>query len=138
EGTDVPFIVMELLRGENLHLRAKRKQSFTPGETIVYLSQVAAALDRTHARGIVHRDLKPGNLFLTERVDGSPLVKVLDFGIAKLFGASGLETGRRLLGTPLYMAPEQFREKKALPAGDVYALAMIAFRFLTGTHYYAL
>ncbi len=137
ETTDIPFLVMELLEGESLNARAQRKGVFTPEETLVYLSQVAVALERTHRRGVVHRDLKPANLFLTLRHDGSPLVKILDFGIAKLVASSGVEASNTL-GTPLYMAPEQFTQAAVTPAVDVYALALVAFRFLVGAHYFKL
>ncbi|MEZ4221563.1 MAG: protein kinase [Polyangiaceae bacterium] len=136
DTTEIPFLVMELLRGESLDARVSRKGRFAPEEVIVYLSQVAVALDRTHARNVVHRDLKPGNLFLTERSDGTPLVKILDFGIAKVIADSGFENVSQTVGTPLYMAPEQFNFGAITGAADIYALAMIAFRFLVGAHYF--
>lgn len=138
ESTDTPFLVMELLRGESIAARISRKKTFSPDDTAIYLSQVAAALDRTHARGVVHRDLKPANLFLTQRSDGSPLVKILDFGIAKLLASTAMEAASHTLGTPLFMAPEQFNNSTVTPACDIYALGMIAFRFLVGSHYFAL
>ena len=137
-ATDMPFLVMELLRGESLSARIARKRTLNAEETITYLSQVAVALDRTHAHNIVHRDLKPANLFLTERADGAPLVKILDFGIAKVVATSALEAVSNTLGTPLYMAPEQFNQSAATPSTDLYALALIAFRFLAGAHYFRL
>ncbi|MCP5109942.1 MAG: serine/threonine protein kinase, partial [bacterium] len=79
EETDTPFIVMELLEGEDLSQRLKRKTRFTAEETAIYLAQVGLALDQTHRHSIIHRDLKPGNLFLTSGDDGGPLVKILDF-----------------------------------------------------------
>src|ERR1700753_362313 len=82
--TRMPFLVMELLRGEELGDRLKRLGRLPVGEVLTYLSQAAMALDRTHARNIVHRDLKPENFFLTQREDGSVRLKILDFGIAKL------------------------------------------------------
>ena len=134
--TAMPFIVMELLQGEDLAKRLARKKTFSADEVVVYMSQVAAALDRTHAEGVIHRDLKPGNLFLTEREDGSPWVKVLDFGIAKLVQGDEAATTTHAAGTPVYMAPEQFRRQVATAAADIYALAMIAFKMLVGTHYW--
>lgn len=135
--TDTPFLVMEYLDGEDLSTRVKRKQRFSPEETIIYLSQLAVGLDRTHAASIIHRDLKPENLFLTKWSDGSPLVKILDFGIAKLVAEQSMQGPTASAGTPLYMAPEQFQHGPATPAVDIYALGMIAFRFLVGRHYYA-
>ena len=138
EDSDTPFIVMELLQGEDLAKRLARKERFTNDETIVYLSHVAVALDLTHAASIIHRDLKPGNLFLTQRSDGSPLVKILDFGIAKFLAEQSMNNATHSAGTPLYMAPEQFRQSSISSAVDVYALGMIAFRFLVGQHYFAI
>jgi serine/threonine-protein kinase len=138
EESDTPFIVMELLQGEDLAQRLKRKRRFTPEETTVYLSHVAVALDLTHEAGIIHRDLKPANLFLTRRSDGSPLVKILDFGVAKFLAEQSKAGVTHSAGTPLYMAPEQFRRSPITKAVDIYALGMLAFRFLAGAHYYAI
>src|SRR5262245_49166706 len=84
EATGTPFIVMELLRGEELAATVLRRGALPAAEAIELLNHAALALDRTHAAGIVHRDLKPENLFVTARDDGSPRLKVLDFGIAKV------------------------------------------------------
>src|SRR5262249_23257030 len=83
-ATRMPFMVMELLRGEELGKRVKRLGRISPAEVVTYLHQTALALDKTHRANIVHRDLKPENLFLTERDDGPPRIKVLDFGVAKV------------------------------------------------------
>src|SRR5262245_48229130 len=108
EATGAPFLVMELLRGKDLANLLEQHGPFTSQEVVVLLSQAAIALDKTHAAGIVHRDLKPENLFLTSRDDGSPRLKILDFGIAKVV-VDGTKTAQRtaVIGTPLYMAPEQ-------------------------------
>jgi serine/threonine-protein kinase len=138
EATEMPFMVMELLRGEELSKRLKRAGPLSPGETVSYLHQMALALDKTHAASIVHRDLKPENIFLCERDDGTVLVKILDFGVAKLV-ADGSQTAgaTQSLGTPLYMAPEQFRSSlKLTPAADVYALGLLAFTMLVGRAYW--
>jgi serine/threonine protein kinase len=137
EATKMPFLVMELLEGEELEQRLKRLGPLAPHDVVTYLHQASLALDKTHRASIVHRDLKPGNLFLTEREDGSPRIKVLDFGIAKLVaeGATGPVT--QVLGTPLFMAPEQFQVGlRITPAVDVFALGMIAFTLLTGKPYW--
>src|SRR4029079_11323431 len=127
EATQMPFLVRELLRGEELGKRLKRVGRFSPGEVVTYLHQVAMALDKTHQASIVHRDLKPENLFLTERDDKSPRIKILDFGVAKVVAEGGTAGATRSLGTPLYMAPEQFRAgTKVTPAADIYALGMLA------------
>ena len=108
-----------------------------PHEVVTYLHQASLALDKTHRASIVHRDLKPGNLFLTERADGSPCIKLLDFGIAKLVAEGATGPATQLLGTPLYMAPEQYQVgSKLSPAVDIFALGMIAFTLLTGSAYW--
>ncbi len=138
EVTKAPFLVMELLEGEDLGQRLLRLGPLTARETVTYLWNVALALDRTHQAGIVHRDLKASNLFLTRREDGSPFVKVLDFGVAKVLplGNSG-EQRTQTVGTPIYMAPEQFRaDGRITPATDIYALGMLAHTLLVGVHYW--
>jgi len=137
--TQMPFLVMEYLRGEELSKRLKRVGRFEPHEVVTYLHQTAMALDKTHQASIVHRDLKPGNLFLTERDDGSPRIKVLDFGIAKLVAENTTQGGMtQSLGTPLYMAPEQFKSgHRVSPASDIYSLAMVAYHLLVGKAYWA-
>ncbi len=137
-ATDMPYLVMELLEGEDLGARIHRVGPLPGAEAVLYLDQVARALDRLHSRSIVHRDLKPENLFLTERDDGSPLVKVLDFGIAKVLagGSSGVLTDQAR-GTPIYMSPEQFRHAiQITPATDLYSLGMVAFTLLVGDPYW--
>jgi len=136
ESTGTPFLVMELLQGEELGKLQRRLGRFHPGEVVLYLSQVARALDKTHAASIVHRDLKPANLFLTHRDDGTPLVKILDFGIAKAIAQSETQATQSL-GTPLFMAPEQLRGGGPItPAADIYALGMLAYVLLVGTPYW--
>ena len=105
---------------------------------LVLLSQAALALDKTHAAGIVHRDLKPQNLFLTTRDDGSPLLKILDFGIAKVVASASQATqGTEAVGTPVYMAPEQTTGDGTIgPPADLYALGHIAFTLLSGQPYW--
>jgi serine/threonine-protein kinase len=138
EATRTPFMVMELLQGEELGRRLKRLGRFSPSEVVTYLSQVAMALDRTHKASIVHRDLKPANLFLTERDDGTPRLKILDFGVAKIMAEGATAAGTQSLGTPLYMAPEQFLGGMArlTPAADIYALGMLAYTLLVGEPYW--
>jgi eukaryotic-like serine/threonine-protein kinase len=139
DATGMPFLVMELLRGEEIGKRLKRVGRFSPAEVLTYLRQTAHALDRTHRASIVHRDLKPGNLFLAERDDAPPRIKVLDFGIAKLVAEASAESGRTQegLGTPLYMAPEQWRADARLSqAVDLYAFGQIAYTLLAGAPYW--
>lgn len=138
ERTKFPFLVMELLDGEDLGQLLLRRGPLNADETVLYLSHAARALDRTHQASIVHRDLKASNLFLTRREDGSPVVKVLDFGVAKVMPLeAGHEGKTQTVGTPIYMAPEQFRaEGRITPATDIYALGMLAYTLLVGVHYW--
>lgn len=138
EATGMPFLVMELLRGEELGQKLKRVGRLEPDEVLSHLHYVALALDKTHQASIIHRDLKPANVFLSEREEGGVRVKVLDFGIAKIV-AEGTATGgaTQSLGTPLYMAPEQFNPRSKLTNGvDIYALGMMAYTLLVGVPYW--
>ena len=130
-----PFLVMELLEGATLARSLELRGHLSPAEAIPILRQVARALDAAHAAGIVHRDLKPDNVFLCSEAGGG-LVKLLDFGIAKLLGpgpaAHRTRTGAPV-GTPLYMAPEQCRGEAVDPRTDIYALGVMAHVMLTGT-----
>ncbi|CAN95751.1 Protein kinase [Sorangium cellulosum So ce56] len=138
EATGIPFLVMELLRGEELGERLKRAGRLPPAEVMTYLHQTALALDRTHAASIVHRDLKPANIFLSQREDGSVRVKILDFGVAKLVAEGATAAGATSsLGTPIYMPPEQFLGGTRLTgAADVFALGMMAYTLLVGLPYW--
>jgi serine/threonine protein kinase len=140
-----PFLVMEFLRGEDLDKLLERVGAVSPQETITLLSQAARALDKAHALGIVHRDLKPENLFITSREDGSPHLKILDFGIAKFTSSATSDmvhktatTPGQIFGTPLYMAPEQARGEtnRVAPGTDVWALGLIANRMLVGQDFW--
>ncbi len=137
EGTGMPFIVMELLEGEDLDALLGRVGRLVPTAVLTLLRQAALALDRTHAAGVVHRDLKPHNLFVSRRDDGSPSVKILDFGIAKLIDDTGGSQKTRSAGTPVYMPPEQVRGEGDIgAAADAYALAHIAYTMLVGRPYW--
>ena len=137
DATGMPFLVMELLNGEDLAKVVERGGRLNGDLVVRYLRQVASALDKTHAAGIVHRDLKPENLFLTHREDGTPRVKILDFGISKVVTeASTGENATRGLGTPLYMAPEQVLAQTVSAATDLYALGLIAYTLLVGLPYW--
>ena len=137
---NVPFMVMERLRGHDLRADLKRRGALPAGEVVLYLKQVARALDKAHGLGIVHRDLKPANMYVLKREDGTPLVKVLDFGIAKLTddAARELTVAGQIFGTPWFMAPEQARGDlgKVGPATDRWALGLIAYQLLTGRNYW--
>ena len=137
EETGAPFLVMELLRGEDLATMIEQRGRVAPEEVVLLLSQAALALDKTHAAGIVHRDLKPENLFVTRRDDGSPRLKILDFGIAKVVVSSQPQKATGLVGTPLYMAPEQIDgDAQVGPRTDLYSLGQIGFALLAGFPYW--
>ena len=137
------FIVMELLSGQNLQELVDREQRISPTATVECLRQVASGLDKAHAwkdndgqpAPIVHRDLKPSNLFLAEYEDGASLVKILDWGIAKMLSNVSTQS-TDLRGTPLYMAPERFKELPITAATDIWNLGLLAFFLLTGKHYW--
>ncbi|MSP61695.1 MAG: response regulator [Myxococcales bacterium] len=133
-----PFIVMELLEGEDLETRLGRQKRLALGALIGLLGQAAKAISAAHGAGIVHRDLKPGNLFLA-RGDSEETLKVLDFGVAAVMsssaGSSGLQSTRSgaLIGTPHYMSPEQVHDSSGLDhRSDLWSLGVIAYRALTG------
>ena len=142
-ATGVPFIVMELLKGQNLQEHVEQQGPLEPSVAVEYLRQVASGLDKAHgwkdrdarAAPIVHRDLKPENLFLTHREDGSPVIKILDFGLAKVLSASATLSSE-VKGTPLYMAPEQLSQAQITPATDIWALGLVAFYFLSAKSYW--
>ena len=137
ESSAMPFLIMDLLRGEELGALVRRRGALPASDVVTYLFQVALALDKTHAAGIVHRDLKPENLFVTTRDDGSPCVKILDFGIAKVTALSSHAQGTRPIGTPLFMSPEQIRGDGTIgPRADLYALGHIAYAILVGEPYW--
>jgi eukaryotic-like serine/threonine-protein kinase len=128
----LPYLVMEFLSGHDLAHHLRKRRRLPPDRLQMLVHQVASALDEAAEKGIVHRDIKPQNLFLLERVSSPPLWKVLDFGASKLAQHRGTLTEGRVVGTPAYMAPEQARGEDVTPLADVYALAAIAYRCLTG------
>lgn len=137
EATGAPFLVMELLRGEDLSALLERRGVLQVEEVVLLLSQVAIVLDKTHAAGVVHRDLKPANLFVTQRDDGSPRIKVLDYGIAKVVAQGATARQTQIIGTPIYMSPEQVRGEGTIgAASDLHALGHIAYTLLAGEPYW--
>jgi serine/threonine-protein kinase len=132
-----PFIVMELLRGQSLGEFLAAGSRLTPAQALACLREVARGLEQTHAAGIVHRDIKPDNLFLCARDDGALRVKLLDFGIAKLAAFANNKSRNTVnIGTPLYMAPEQFGGGGLSAQTDLYSLGHVAFELLTGESYW--
>ncbi|MBX3192415.1 MAG: protein kinase [Labilithrix sp.] len=139
---DAPFYVMEYLRGRDLDAMLQAEGPLPVHAAVEYLHQAARALDKAHAMGIVHRDLKPENLFLTHREDGSPCIKLLDFGIARLGdndAPSKMNTAAGFIfGTPSYMAPEQATGSVELigPPTDVWAFGLVTFKLLVGQDFW--
>jgi eukaryotic-like serine/threonine-protein kinase len=128
-----PYIVMELLEGEELSKRIERLGPLPVPEVVAIVSQVCKALGKAHAQGIVHRDIKPDNIFLTDS-DGDIFVKLLDFGIAKRAQDAGLgmtSTGA-MVGTPYFMSPEQVLSAKDVDLrSDLWSVAVVAYNALT-------
>src|SRR4029079_19536376 len=109
-----------------------------PPRASPYRQTPASVLEKTHRSAIVHRDLKPANLFLVERDDEPPHIKILDFGVAKIVAEGTFSGGAPMtVGTQLYMAPEKYRNGKITPAADLFSLGMIAYTLLVGHAYWA-
>jgi serine/threonine-protein kinase len=136
----VPYIVMELLVGADLGKLIAQSGALPVEEACEIALQACEALAEVHAAGIVHRDLKPSNLFVIRRADGSPVVKLLDFGISKLtFGGEeasadpALTATATIMGSPSYMSPEQLKSTKEVdPRTDVWSLGAVLYEALTG------
>jgi eukaryotic-like serine/threonine-protein kinase len=130
-----PFMVMEYLTGGDLGHLVQAGGSLPVEDAASYVLQACEAVAEAHAMGIVHRDLKPSNLFLAERADGSPVVKLLDFGISKVTAAQGLDLTATdaTVGSPLFMSPEQIRGSKDVDhRTDIWSLGVVLYELLTG------
>ncbi|MBI5535743.1 MAG: protein kinase [Deltaproteobacteria bacterium] len=136
--TGSPYMVMEFLQGRDLGQVGAERGPLPLGDAVDFVLQACEAIAEAHSLGIVHRDLKPANLFLAQRADGSSLVKVLDFGISKSTGNDGIAQASMtsttaVMGSPLYMSPEQMRSSKNVDARtDVWSLGVILYELLAG------
>jgi tRNA A-37 threonylcarbamoyl transferase component Bud32 len=128
-----PYFVMEYLEGEDLET-ALGRNAVTPADLTSLIEQLCQTLGAAHAAGFVHRDLKPENLWLQRKPDGTPFLKVLDFGIAKnmRMDSPGLTTHGQVLGTAHYMAPEQALARAIDGRTDIYAIGVILYRIFAG------
>jgi Protein kinase domain len=130
-----PFIVMEYLDGENLADLLDREGALQIDQAVSFMLQCCLALAEVHVAEMVHRDLKPGNLFIARLPDGSPSVKIVDFGISKQIGSArdgAATTSPQVLGSPYYMSPEQMRAEAVDERSDIWGLGAILFEMLTG------
>jgi eukaryotic-like serine/threonine-protein kinase len=131
-----PYMVMEYLEGADVLQELERAGPMAAPEATDYIIQACDAIAEAHAHGIVHRDIKPANLFVTRRMDGMPLVKVLDFGISKVMDADVSDSLTRTtatMGSALYMSPEQLQQARSVDLRtDIYAIGISLFEMLTG------
>jgi eukaryotic-like serine/threonine-protein kinase len=133
----LPYMVMEYLEGVDLAQLLEQRGNLQPAEAVDAVLQALEAVHQAHEMRIVHRDLKPSNLFLAKRPDGSTIVKVLDFGISKVQGlqqqVGSLTRTQSMLGSPLYMSPEQLRSSKSVDhLSDIWALGVILYELISG------
>ncbi len=129
------FLVMEALEGESLGERLQREHRIPWREALAIMRGVLSGLRHAHERGVVHRDIKPDNVFLAHK-DGDPVVKILDFGIAKLIAGTADDPAATraglTVGTPAYLSPEQAVGGEIKPASDIYSASILLFEMLTG------
>lgn len=136
-ATNTPYLVMEHLEGENLAQLLARLGMLAPEVSLKIIEQACAGIQKAHEARVVHRDIKPANLFLARRQGGEVVVKILDFGIAKIKPEEGaitaeLTRSESLIGSPLYMSPEQARGEKVDHRTDLYSLGAVLYCALTG------
>jgi serine/threonine protein kinase len=133
-GDGSHYLVMEFLQGNNLAALLESRGKLPPIEALALVEEVLDAVAAAHHAHVIHRDLKPQNIFLVDTGQGRPYVKLLDFGVAKLTDGDGETRGGStgVIGTPIYMPPEQVRGHKLGPATDIYALGVVLFELLAG------
>jgi serine/threonine-protein kinase len=137
-GGSIPFLVMEYVEGESLHDLLARKKRLSPEEALDLISAVSAGVGAAHHQGIVHRDLKPLNIMIcSDKPSMSQAVKILDFGLAKiksgeLLGSFIQAQTTGLMGSPYYMAPEQWADDEPDSRSDIYSLGVMTYQMLAG------
>jgi serine/threonine protein kinase len=129
------YMVMEYVDGQSLSTMLRGGAYFPCDRTAAIVHQIASALEAAHALGIIHRDLKPDNILLTRDEDGTDVVKVIDFGIARAFSelSQSITSTSNVVGTPAYMSPEQLSNDDLDARSDVYALGLTTYKMLTGS-----
>jgi serine/threonine protein kinase len=134
----MPYLVLERLVGETLEDRERRQRKLAPLLVVELFGQILAGLRAAQDVGVVHRDIKPANVFLVERQGFTPVVKLLDFGFAKVLNVSELRTitrPGRSCGTPQYMSPEQLRAEPDIDGrSDIFSVGVMMYEALTGRH----
>ncbi len=140
ERRRIPYLVMELIQGENLEQVIKRGEAIPPQRFFSMFDQVLDALSHAHKRMVIHRDMKPSNILLTRTDDGREFVKIVDFGIAKIMTGEGEEGSNTqeltrtgdLIGSPLYMSPEQGLGTKLDARSDIYSVGCVMYECIVG------
>lgn len=133
----MPYLVMEFVDGLTLEQMLEGEQRLELPDFLDFFIQIAEAVNHAHNNGVIHRDIKPGNVIVKEQPDGTMVAKILDFGVAKIIDNNGERSGKQtptgnIVGSPLYMSPEQARGLQVTPQSDCYSIGSLMFRCLTG------
>ncbi|MGH6914186.1 MAG: serine/threonine-protein kinase, partial [Geminicoccales bacterium] len=128
DGSSVSYLVMEFVAGRPLSALLAEQGRIQPGEMMAMMAKCASALHAAHYAGVIHRDIKPGNILV--RDDGE--IKIVDFGIARANGQSGLTSTGQVMGTVAYVSPEQLYDEELTGASDIYSLGIVAYECLAG------
>ncbi|MBI4852682.1 MAG: serine/threonine protein kinase [Acidobacteria bacterium] len=134
---NIAYIVMEFISGVSLRDILSKNKTVSPLETVKWMGQICSAVSMAHTLGIIHRDLKPENIMLKQSGDGEPIIKVVDFGLAKIIkdeegNAANITKTGEVFGTPYYMGPEFYDGELVDHQADIYALGIIAYEMLSG------
>lgn len=140
ERRKIPYLVMELIQGVNLEQLLKEGNAMPPQRFFTIFDQVLDALSHAHKRMVIHRDMKPSNILLTQTEDGRDMIKIVDFGIAKIMSGEGEEGANTqeltrtgdLIGSPLYMSPEQGLGTKLDARSDIYSVGCVMYECIVG------